>query len=104
MSDWKSELNEMLGIDPDDPQQRLATYLAGQSSDLIHALAQERRRQGLSVDDMAKRLGVPHQAVPDFERLGGDPRLSSIRRYALALGMKVTHVVETFEPSKNEVD
>lgn len=99
MREWESELDEALGIDPDDPQQQLAAYLVGQDMVLIRALSAERSRLGLGHDDMAERLGVSAETVADFERLGGDPRLSTIRRYALALGVRITHTVERVDHS-----
>ncbi|MEV1168744.1 hypothetical protein [Nonomuraea sp. NPDC049784] len=38
-------------------------------------------------------MGRSQPAVSDFERLGGDPHLSTIRRYALAIGVEVIHAV-----------
>lgn len=86
---WEEEL----GFDRNDPQHVLAADLAAASSDLIVALRTERYRQGLTTEEMAERLGVSPETVADFERLGGDPRLSTIRRYALGLGVRVSHRV-----------
>ncbi|MET8986244.1 hypothetical protein ABZW49_12395 [Nonomuraea wenchangensis] len=38
-------------------------------------------------------MGRSQPAVSDLERLGGDPHLSTIRRYALAIGVDVFHSV-----------
>lgn len=88
------DLIRLLGGDLDDPQESLARDLVREDMDLIASLRRERSRQGIERKDVAARLGVSVQTVADFERLGGDPRLSSIRRYALALGVRITHQVE----------
>ena len=50
------------------------------------ALVNERRRMGLSQTDIAKRMGTTQSAVSDLERSGADPRISTLMRYARALG------------------
>ncbi|MDN5558781.1 MAG: helix-turn-helix domain-containing protein [Ruaniaceae bacterium] len=42
---------------------------------------------------MAKLLGVSQQAINKFERYDSDPKLSTIRRYANAVGVLVEHRV-----------
>ncbi|MFE1149165.1 helix-turn-helix domain-containing protein [Streptomyces albidoflavus] len=52
---------------------------------------------------VARAMETSQSAVSDFERLGGDPRLSTIMRYARAVGMAVAmkaHVVD--EPGLSE--
>jgi transcriptional regulator with XRE-family HTH domain len=46
---------------------------------------------------VADRMGRDKAAVSNFERLSADPHLSTIRRYAAAIGAMVTHTVENFE-------
>jgi transcriptional regulator with XRE-family HTH domain len=45
--------------------------------------------------DLARKLGITPSAVSQFERLGSDPRLSTLRRYAVALDVMVTHEIHT---------
>ena len=53
-----------------------------------------RREAGLSQGDVAERMGVTQQAVSKFERYDSDPKLSTVRRYANAVGALVAHRVE----------
>lgn len=57
-------------------------------------LVRVRLRHGLTVDDVAERLGVtPKMVVDQMERPDSDPHLSTVRRYALAVGALVAHDV-----------
>jgi DNA-binding XRE family transcriptional regulator len=47
---------------------------------------------GLTQTDIGKRMGVEQPTVSQFEN-GADPRLSTLQRYARALGAKVMIVV-----------
>lgn len=53
-----------------------------------------RREAGLSQGDVAERMGISQQAVSKFERYDSDPKLSTVRRYANAVGALITHRVE----------
>lgn len=92
-----SDLVRLLGGDPDDPREKLASLLVREDHDLLDELRQIRRRSGLTQREVADRLGVVQETVSAFERLGNDPRLSSIRRYALAVGALVTHNVRPYQ-------
>lgn len=48
-------------------------------------LAAYREQLGLTQSDIAERMGVRQSTVSDFER-GAEPRLSTLQRYARALG------------------
>jgi transcriptional regulator with XRE-family HTH domain len=98
------DLEALLGIDRNDPAQRLATELVEQDQDLIRNLVRERHQKGLRQEDVAERLGVAQSTVAAFERTGNDPRLSTIRRYAQAIGALVTHTVRSFETERVAVE
>jgi transcriptional regulator with XRE-family HTH domain len=61
---------------------------------LVRDLIQLRIDSELSQKDVAEKLGISQQAVSKFEKLDADPRLSTIRLYAHAIGALVAHVVE----------
>lgn len=71
----------------------LATQLAEADEKLLFELVAARRDLGLSQQDVADRLGIKQPSVAKFERHDSDPRLSTIRRYALAVGVRVEHSV-----------
>lgn len=70
-----------------------ATELADADQRLRHALVEARRAAGLTQQEVADLLGVKQSTISQFERYDNDPRLSTIRRYALAVGANVRHEV-----------
>lgn len=57
-------------------------------------LVQLRRNAGLTQGDLAERMGVSQQAISKFERYDSDPKLSTVRTYANAVGALIEHRVE----------
>lgn len=53
-----------------------------------------RRAQGLTQKTMAERMETTQSCVSDFERIGGDPRIHTIQRYARAMGYRARLVLE----------
>jgi transcriptional regulator with XRE-family HTH domain len=84
---------ELLGIDLDDPEVQRENAAIDRDMRLIESLVTIRKQRGLTQAEVAERMGRSQPAVSDFERLGGDPHLSTIRRYALAVGAEVVHTV-----------
>jgi DNA-binding XRE family transcriptional regulator len=89
------DLDELLGIDMNDPTQRLAIDLVDGDRDLIDSLVNVRQNADLSRADVAKRMGISVAAVGNLESFSSDPSLSTLRRYALAVGALVTHKVHS---------
>ncbi len=98
------DLTEMFGIDPADPGHLLALDLARADQQLIEDLIAARVAAGLQQKDVAARIRRDPAVVSIFEKLGGDPRLSTIRRYARAVGVRVTHHVEAPRAAGYTVD
>lgn len=71
-----------------------AKVLAREHRTMRSELTLLRREAGLSQGDVAERMGVTQQAVSKFERYDSDPKLSTVRRYANAVGALVEHRVE----------
>ncbi|MEO3804912.1 helix-turn-helix transcriptional regulator [Nonomuraea sp. B1E8] len=86
---------ELLGIDLADPDVQRETAAIDRDMRLIETLVSIRKHRRLTQAEVAERMGRSQPAVSDFERLGGDPHLSTIRRYALAIGVEVVHTVTT---------
>lgn len=95
-------LDKLLGIDPDDSQARHAEALAEEHFSLVEELVNARNRAGLNQDDVAKRMGVTQPTVSAIERLGKDLKLSTIRRYALAIGVVISHEIKHWETVQPE--
>jgi ribosome-binding protein aMBF1 (putative translation factor) len=56
---------------------------------LVRALTDRRRALGISQTVIAARMGTSQSALARLEAGGSDPRLSTIERYAQALGEEV---------------
>ena len=57
-------------------------------------LVRVRLQRGLTVDDVAERMGVkPEHLIDMMERPESDPHLSTVRRYAMAVGTLIAHDV-----------
>ncbi|MFT3943617.1 MAG: helix-turn-helix transcriptional regulator [Ancrocorticia sp.] len=70
-----------------------AAHLVEADNDMRWALIQARKQAGLSQLDLAELMGVKQPTVAKFEREDNDPRLSTLRRYALAVGATIAHQV-----------
>lgn len=86
-------IEELAGIELADLEVQLALDLARGDRAFLRRLVQERRRQRISQQDVADRLGITQPSVAAFERHDSDPKLSTVRRYAQVIGIMVTHEV-----------
>ena len=75
------------------PRQALAAELARQTYRMMFGLVELRGQRGLSQADVAELLGVTQQAVSKFEQMDADPKLSTVRKYALAVGAQFSIAV-----------
>ena len=60
---------------------------------LMQELVALRKQNNLSQELVGTRMGVSQPAVASFEGHESNPTLSSIRRYALAVGARIEHKV-----------
>lgn len=89
------ENNDSLFIsDGNDARQILASDLINQTQDLLADLIDLRRAKGLTQEDVANTIGITRTAVTAFERYDGDPKISTIVRYAMAVGARISINVE----------
>lgn len=73
----------------------LATRLAKSNNDLLWALIHARKEAGFTQSEVAAIMDITQPTVAAFESEDNDPRLSTISRYALAIGASVSHHVST---------
>lgn len=85
-------LNEMLSIVDLDEIDALATQLISEDHDLMRDLVQARKDSGLTVTQVSERMAISEDSVLALEH-DRDPRLSTLRRYSLAIGALVAHEV-----------
>jgi transcriptional regulator with XRE-family HTH domain len=94
-----NELFELLGLHPDNPRVQAALDDARDVERLIDTLVGLRVHQGLTQAELAREMETTQSAVSKFERSGGDPRLSTVQRYARAAGSRLRLVVEVPQPA-----
>lgn len=82
----------MLGIDTTDPIQERAAAQVAEDQAMIDALVSHRRATSTQ-RDVADLMGISQAAVARIEAANRDPRLSTLRRYAVAVGKVVRHTV-----------
>ena len=70
-----------------------AEQLVESHSNLLDELLSIRKQNGLSQELVGARMGISQPAVAAFESEESNPTLSSIRRYALAVGARIEHLV-----------
>lgn len=75
------------------PEQRLSDELLAQDRKLMAELIKFRRSREITQGQIAERLDVTQATIAAFERRGNDPKLSTLRRYAAAVGALVEHRV-----------
>lgn len=88
-----TSLLELLGEEFCTPDAQHRLELAREDQKLLEELIKLRKKR-MRQDEVAERMGVSQPTVSSFERLGNDPRLSTIRRYAQAVGAMVRHQVD----------
>lgn len=93
-ADLDENLADLLGLDLADPETDELVRAVDRDMDLVDRLVQVRRDSGLTQREVAERMGCSQPNVSAFERVGGDPHLSTIRRYAVAVGARVGWRVE----------
>lgn len=86
-------VRDLFGVESLNPLEALADRLVVEDYDLVRELYARRIAQGLSIEEVAERMGVHPDSVRDFEGYDANPRLSTIRRYALSVGALVEHTV-----------
>jgi DNA-binding XRE family transcriptional regulator len=91
-----SSLEDLLGVDLSSPSQRLALELAENDAYLLRDLVQVRIERGLNQKDVGDLLGVSQSTISTFESHDNDPKLSTVRRYAHAIGALISHSVADY--------
>lgn len=93
MTTWE----EILAFDADNPLEVRADFLVGQDDSLIENLIKIRKSKNFTQQQVADRLGLTQATVAAFERADNDPKLSTVRRYAMAVEALITHDVQADE-------
>ncbi|MGB3772875.1 MAG: helix-turn-helix transcriptional regulator [Rhodococcus sp. (in: high G+C Gram-positive bacteria)] len=102
--DMFDEIEDTLGIESVDPAYTLALDLVAADRDFLEALIALRLKKGITQTQVAERLGRNKSSVSNFEQLGSDPHLSTVRRYAAAVGVRYSHVAEDVDNPSHRYD
>lgn len=84
---------EKLAAEPAYVLDARAQSLAANHGRLLRDLVALRRKHALSQAEVAARMGISQPAVAKLERADANPRLSTLRRYALAVGARLSDIV-----------
>ena len=88
----KDLIDELIGErakgNPDFPEMVEAALKARR---LLRSLSDRRRELGLSQTTVAARMGTSQSALARLEGGDSDPRISTVERYALAVGEELAH-------------
>lgn len=88
--DGQDDLQRFLAnIEAEDPGVRDAREDLAAIHELLDQLVELRRELGLSQKDVADSMGVRQPTISQFETESSDPKLSTLQRYARALGCRV---------------
>jgi transcriptional regulator with XRE-family HTH domain len=92
------KLLELLGYDQDDPQVAAGRRHGAAIARLIDSLVQSREKRDLTQLQVAERMDTTQSSVSSFERQGGDPKISTVLRYADAVEADVEFLVAPNDP------
>jgi len=85
------DIYELLGEDPDAPGHKHARSLVAADHALVRDLVAVRDRSGMTQADVARTMGTSQASVSRFESGHSDAHLSTVRRYAKAVGALIRH-------------
>jgi DNA-binding XRE family transcriptional regulator len=94
----RDDLDTLLDEEMRDPVFRGAYEDAAARSALLQALVEQRGERRVSQGEVAARMGTTQSAVSDLERGATDPRLSTLQRYARAVGCALHLVLQAERP------
>lgn len=86
-------LEDLLRDARSTPEHNRAKTLAKSDYKLLADLVKVRKENQLDQGDVAAILGISQQAISKLESYDSDPKLSTLRRYANAIGAFVEHTV-----------
>ncbi len=94
----RDDLDELIeDLAHHDPGLELRVAAALERRELARQLAARRREAGFTQAEVAHRMGTSQGQVARFES-GADTRLSTVARYAAALGVTVTWSIDAAMP------
>lgn len=99
-----STLLNALGFDDKDPQVINAQKDARTLSETILQLVRRRNHLGIKQKALAKMMGTSQSTVSEFERLGGNPTMFTLQRYARAVDAELVVRIKARNAVYHETD
>lgn len=96
-----SNFDDFLARKLQDPRIREAYEDSRERHEIIQALIAKRRARGLSQTQVAVQMGVKQPTVSGIETDESDPRLSTLQRYARAIGVNVCEALGSLAESQH---
>lgn len=93
------DIYEGFGFSEDDPVIKAADQMVESERQMMISLKSLREAKKISQQTVAKRMNADQSAVSRLENGHHDLRLSTLRRYALAVDAQVTFQVRPFDRS-----
>lgn len=90
-------LDDIFG--PETDEDRLAERNLVHEEEWLSRLVELRKGKNLSQGEVGERMGISQSGVARIEAGNRDLHLSSLRRYAIAVGAEVRHVVNPARPT-----
>ena len=87
-------MNDQDNIEDAESIERRAAHIRNDQLQMLSSLVQVRKRQDLSQLQVAERMGVTQPMVATLERYDSNPTLSTLLRYAVAVGARINTSVE----------
>ncbi|RRD30697.1 helix-turn-helix domain-containing protein [Actinomyces bowdenii] len=94
------DIYELLGENPDDPGHRHARDLVAADRAMVRDLVAVRERYGMTQADVARAMGTNQASISRFESGHSDAHLSTVRRYAKAVGALIRHEVTAVDEDR----
>ena len=82
----------------------LCSYEGGVVMSIYERLVQERKKAGLTQKEISDKLGISYQSYAQYERGVRNPKYETIRRFADAIGCKITDLLTTQEETDLLID
>jgi DNA-binding XRE family transcriptional regulator len=103
------ESESVTGAEPDDSLPLLPGFremalrrMSAERRRLVAGLAAQRQSAGLSQTEVAARMGTSQSAVARLETGEADLRVSTLERYAAAIGSQISWQVRLDDPGREE--
>ncbi|WP_435080191.1 helix-turn-helix domain-containing protein [Clavibacter michiganensis] len=91
----RGEVADPFGFDEETDSEKLSRTLHENDLRLLWSLRHIRESKAITQAELAERMGIAQPTLAAFESQANDPKLSTIRRYAHALGVLIDHSINS---------